>query len=409
MLKLPFKLGKTKKPAKFITVDISSNSVRCAVLEMIDQTISSYPSVRVISVAEAPIDPGAVRSGNIVNMESVNVTTGSLISQLDLECGEKIKDVIFGIKGDLSLGLMTTVKIVRDLADEVSQREFDDIYKKTLEAARDQANDEALQITGTSDVDLEMVTTSVIYARLDDRLVTEVVGQQGKKIELALFTAFTPVYHVRALQKLSKDLGLNIIALASDMYALVKSLKVSKYQENDFVIMSVGSDVTDVAVVFGGGVVATRSLYLGRSHFTLELVSRLGLNYSEAESKLKQYALESLSEEESLNIHSHLTEISSLWLSGVELLFGEFTGVKTFASKIFLTGEGSAIPDLLYVLRKEPWTKSIPFKSPPDVARISKNDLNFISDPGGKLDSLNHISLAVLTVIYLEANDLTNA
>ena len=409
MLKLPFNFGRTKKPAKFIAIDISSNYIRCAALELIDSAISLNPSVRVISVAETLIDFGAVRSGNIVNMESVNIALESLISQIDLECEEKIRDVIFGIKGDLSLGLMTTVKVIRDLEVEISKKEFDDIYRRTLDAAGDQANDEALQITSTSDVDLEMVTTSVIYVRLDDHLVTDIVGKQGRKVELALFTAFTPVYHVRALQKLSKDLGLNILALASDMYALVKSLKVSKYQENDFVIMSVGSDMTDVAVVFGGGVVSTRSLYLGRSHFVLELCSRLGLNYTEAESKLKQYALESLSEEESLNIHDHLTEISGLWLSGIELLFGEFTGVKTFASKIFLTGEGSAIPDLLFVLRKEPWTKSIPFKSPPDVARISKNDLNFISDPGGKFDSINHISLAVLAVIYLEANDLINA
>ena len=95
-----------------------------------------------------------------------------------------------------------------------------------------------------------------------------------------------------------------------------------------------------------------------------------------------------------------------MWLEGLKIVFTEFTGVKTFPSKVYLVGDAAELPDIQEILDKEPWTKSIAFKAPPTYTKLTLRDLQGVTDSTGTLGSLEYVMNAALSKIYLEMHGI---
>lgn len=400
MVKLPFSFKSSRAISRFLTVDVGSDAVKCMIFEVGSE--GGRPIAYITGIGKAKLPDGSTRGGVIVDIEDVSESLDEAIAQAAPDSTGAPREVIFGVSGGLSLGLMTTVRVNRRSEEPISEKELNVIYAKVNEAAYTQAQNLFLEQTGNSDLDFKLVTSSIVCTKVDDRAVLNPIGATGQKLELAVFTAFTPSYHIIALKDLSKNLGLKIIAVGSQMYALVKSLSYSRGTSFDGVVMDVGGEVTDVGVVFGGGIVATKNIELGGTHFTRSLAKGLDLSFEDAEFKKKEYSFGRLQETEALMIKGYLDEVLDVWLHGIEILFQDFTGVKTFAPNIMLVGGGAELPDLYDLISCEPWMRSIPFKSPPEFSKISLEDLKRVKDKTGKAHSLEDVMPAALSTIYLE-------
>lgn len=404
MFKLPFNLNlaKPKESSKFLAVDIGADAVKCLAFYQ-EGAIS-----KIIGAGKQSLDHGAVRGGSVIDFEAVELATKAAISQTTDDLGEDVDDVIFGVSGDVSLGIMTTAKATRGKETLIDQSEMDDLYKKIIDSSYTEANNEILQINGSTDIDLELVTSTPVYIKVDNVKTKDPTKTAGEEIEIAMFTAFSPKYHVKTLQTLAKKLGLNILAIGSEMYALVRALKVSKNQLLDCVLIDIGSDTTDVGIVFGGGIVSTRTLPIGGNHFTELLSQKMGITLREADNIKKSYSFGKLAKSEGIIVQNSLQEGLDLWLNGIELLFAEFTGVKTFSPLIYLTGGGSLLPNIFELISGEPWVRSVPFKSPPEFLKLSMEDLTKVSDSTQKVSSIEYLMTAALATIYAELKGAFN-
>jgi cell division ATPase FtsA len=110
------------------------------------------------------------------------------------------------------------------------------------------------------------------------------------------------------------------------MSVLVKALTNDEPRNFNAIILDIGGRVTDVAIVFGGGIWGTRPLPLGGENFDL-----------------------------------------SFWLSGVETALSDFEGVKSFPNRIILGGGGAQIEGLKEGLLDYPLMRTLPFVSQPVV------------------------------------------
>jgi cell division protein FtsA len=402
-MNLPFLNKTSKAPNKFLTIDISSNSVKCLAFY-----VETNNTAKIIGESIKYLEPNTVRGGTIVDPKETESVVKEAIEQAAESSGERITDVIFGVSGDLALGLMTTAKSVRGRSGPIEESEIEKIHQKIMESASIQARNEVLQITGNSDSEIEPVTASVVYTKVNNRFVKDPLTVEGESTEIAIFTAFTPSYHVKTLQKISKTLRLNILAVGSGTFSLVNSLRITDPELKDYIIMDVGSDVTDVAVVFNNGIVSTRCVHIGAAHFTREISQKMGLSLREAERMKQNYSYGKLAGSESTVVRDSIQDTLETWLNGIELLFAEFSGVKTFAPKILLTGGGIKLPDIYDFVTQEPWTKGIPFKAPPEFEKLTMDRLNTITDATGKVTSVEYVLPASLSVIYLEMNGLLN-
>ena len=390
--------GEQKKSSSFLACDIGSETVKCLAF-----SFSNGASVaEIVGVGRAKLMHGSARAGSIIDLDEVEDAVRNAMLQAVGELDEKVTNVVFGVSGDLSFGMTTTIRVTRPTDSVISQQEVNDIFGKVYDASYDQVQNEIAEVTGMSDLEIERITSSVVYTKINGKYVKDPVGQTGQKLELALFTAYCPTYHIKALQTLAKKLRLNIVAIGSQMYALVKSLKYSKGDALDCVVLDVGGEYTQAGVVFGGGILTMRTLPIGGSHATEAISKNLGITYLDAEDKKAQYSFDKLPEEESLRVQGSLHDVMDVWLSGVEELFGDFTGVKTFAPKIYLVGGGVILPDVLNCVKNEPWTKGIPFKSPPEFSKLSLENLPKVMDATGRADVCDLLLPASLSIIYME-------
>ncbi len=405
MFKLPFRF-KSTDISKFLTIDIGSNAVKCFAFDIDDA--GNIPIAEIVGVGKVNLEPDMVRGGVVIDTDGVSLALQEAIFNATSELAGKYPQAVFGLSGDLSINIMTTVKITRGKREAISQKELDGAYAKIYEAAQEEAFSELMAVTGNSDLNIELVTSSTVYTKLDGRFVPEPLGENCRVMEIALFTAFTPSFNTEIIKELAKQVGIKIAALSPGMYSLTKALKSTKGNSFDAVIMDIGSDITDISVIFGGGIVTSKCLPLGGMHFTNQIGKKTGLSHFGAEEKKKSYSYGILSEDETASLQETFENVLEIWLSGVELLFTEFTGVKTFSPTIFLVGGGATLPDISDVLTTQPWTKSIPFKSPPEFVKLSLDDLANIKDITGKAESLEDVVPASLALVYLEVNGLIN-
>jgi len=402
-MKLPFKLGKKKETSRFLTVDIGSDTVKVMAFDV--EETEKGPVASIIGVGKQDLLEESTRGGVIVNTEDV---TEALIKCVATACNgdNEATRAVMGVGGNLSIGLMTTVRIVRGKDVPITDKELDGIFGKTYEASLERVQNKLLETVGDPDVDVQMITSSVVYTRVDGKYVDDAVGMEGKRLELAVFTAFAPSYHLDILQEISANSGIELVAVAPTLYSLVKSLSYSKGTDFDGVIMDIGGEVTEVGVVFSGGIVDSRSLDIGGDHFTHELSNSMDLSPKDSEHKKLEYSYGRLAESDVLLIQGYMDNLLDIWLHGIELLFQEFVGVKTFAPKIYMVGGGAELPDIYEVTSKEPWTKSIPFKSPPEFSKLSMEDLPLVVDKTGKVHGMEDIGPASLSLVYLEMKGL---
>lgn len=402
MVQLPFLSKPKESENKFLIIDINSSEVKCLTM------FQDKGNVKIIGSGYKHLDPGAARSGFIIDPDYTALALTEAVAQSNQNPEDTINKVIISAPADMCSGLMTTVRSKRVKGKVIDKKELKSIYDKLREAAIVQIQKDYLETTGDSEADLELITEAIIFAKIDGQVVTDLLGKTGGVIETAVFNAFSPKSYIDAIQTTVKKAGLEILTIAPNLYGLTKTILFAEKDLNDFVLIDVSVDTTNVAVVFGGGILSSKYLSMGTKQFAEGIMSQMGLTYREADKLLKSYITGQLTQTEAPLIKDILKEVIDIWLSGMEILFSEYSGVKTFPSKVFLSGKGAEFQDLWTVLTNEPWTKSIPFREPPSYKKVTFLDMAKTSDSTGSVSTAEWLPLASLAVVYLEMKGLPN-
>lgn len=398
MISLPFLQKSIKRPNKFLTLSISSEDVKCAVFY--DDPDNS--KLKIIGTGRRELPKDSVRAGVVIEWDEVGESAYEALKTALENSEDKVNEVIIAAGNATVLGITTTIRYKRKSpATLIDEKELDGLYKRISEAAYIEAQNEYMNTTGNSDENLEIITTSDVYLKVDGHSVKELNGISGQTVEAAVYHAFCPEFHIKALQSLAKKLGLNIIAVGSGMYCTAQWIKKTSPEVSDYILIDVAEDTTNVSVVFGGGIVATKFLSLGYKHFVEQISEKMGVTYDESKKLLGSYLNKSLSGPEMEVVGACVKEGVKIWLAGIEILFGEFTGVKTFASTIFVQGAGAEIPEVVKALDSDSWAKNVPFRDARVVSLLEADRLP-VTDLTGTATSRDWFSNVVVSIIYKE-------
>lgn len=284
-------------------------------------------------------------------------TATEAIEQASAQAGFRPTQAVVGIGGENCWCLTTTVRFNRPEPEkEVAPKEIEKLKEQIFRTALMQATPQMAEFLGDPELTLQLIDSETLLQKSGDGV-----------LESSIFTAHSPTLYLRELTANLKNLNLNLWAVCSLMSILVKTLANDNLSGFNAIIMDVGGKVTDIAVVFGGGIWGTRPLSLGGETFTRALSQTLKLDYKEAEEKKVVYAGHQLRDEEVPNLKDALQPALELWLIGVETALQNFEGVKTFPNRIILTGGGARLDDLKEGLAAYPLMRSLPFASPPLV------------------------------------------
>lgn len=376
-----FSWGRSKQPDHryFIVLDIGTTKT-VALLVYVE---NNEVCVAGRGIAKHLVD--SMRGGMIIDLDAVTKTAREAIDQAVLGMGFVPKELILGVNGQLVEGVTTTIHYDRVHPDHpLEHSELKNIIYKIQHRSEEKLRESLREKFIDQHPDIELIHAAVVEAQLDGYVVENPVGFQGKRLSLTVFNAYLPLVYTSVLQSLAKNLGLNLISLATQPYGLSKLLINSpKDQDIDAVFIDVGGHSTDVVIVKNGSVEGMQNFSLGGLAFTRSIKRHLKLSFEKAESIKREYSEQTLDKKTTDKISEAIEEDILLWRTGVEMALRELPDTKTLPTKIFLTGGGSPLPDLIPALQEKIWYQDLPFSARPTVSVVNADDVGLVVDEPG--------------------------
>lgn len=344
-----------------------------------------------------------MHSGAIADISGVVQNCEDALSQAEEQAGLQAKKVVIGIAGELVKGVTNTIRYRRPQPDRpLNEAEMEFIIEKVQERAQTKAQHQIALETGNEEVEVKLVNSALVSIHIDGYKVSNPIGFQGKDVAVQIYTAFAPMVHIGALERVADELALELVAVAAEPFAVSRSVLGNDASSTFTAILTdVGGGTTDIAVVNDGGVEGTKMFGIGGRSFTNTIANDMNLSYKDAEKLKVNLGHEQIKPSVKKEAEKAIDKTLEVWLAGVELALSEFDSVDHLPNRILLCGGGSSLDQLVDALETEDWYKDLPFTKRPQVQHISPGDVICISDGTGKASDHTYITaMGLLRVGY---------
>ena len=250
-----------------------------------------------------------------------------------------------------------------------------------------EAEDRIRWESGMDRLDVRLVHAAIVEMQIDGYPVSNPIGFTGAQVELQLFNAFAPMVHLGALQSVANALGLELLGVIAEPYAVATCLDPGELGDAGAVFVDIGGGTTDVALVRGGGISGTKMLALGGRAFTKGLVDRLGLSFADAEA-----AKLAAASEDRPGVAEALLEDARIWRAGIELMIDDLAGGELLPGRILLCGGGADLPQVREVLDEEGWWSRLPFARRPSIRALGPDEVIGLRDATGRLGTRQDVT-----------------
>ena len=390
-----------------VALDIGTEFVK-AMIARIDGE-----ELQVVGVGRSRQDIGDMYSGAIADIAGVVQNCEEALAEAEDQAGLQARRVVIGVAGELVKGTTSTIRYRRPQPSRpLDENEMEFIIEKVQERAQEKARSQIGIETGNPDVEIKLVNSALVGIHIDGYKVSNPLGFQGKDVAVQIYTAFAPMLHIGALERVADELSLELIAVAAEPFAVSRSVLGSDASSNFTAILAdVGGGTTDIAVVNDGGVEGTKMFGIGGRSFTRTIANDLDLTYDAAEKLKVNFDHEYLKPSVKEKISKSIGKTLEVWLQGVELALGEFDSVDHLPNKILLCGGGASLQQLVDALSTGNWYKNLPFTRKPTVHHIKPDEVMGIIDKTGNITDHTFITAMGLlrvgydTIISISDND----
>jgi cell division protein FtsA len=335
-----------------------------------------------------------MQSGTVSDIDAVVANCRRALDEAEAAAGLRPSAAVIGIAGELVKGTTSSVTIRRDFPQRpLSDAELELIVQRVQATAMDEAEERIAWESGVERLDVRLVHAAIVEMKIDGYPVSNPIGFTGAQVELAVFNAFAPMVHLGALQTVAARLGLELLGVVAEPYAVATCLDPGELGDAGAVFIDVGGGTTDVALVRHGGIAGTKMLALGGRAFTKGLAERFGLSFGRAEDLKLAVAAESLPEEVSREaLETALADDAGVWRRGVELMISDLAEGELLPARIYLCGGGAELPQIAATLGDDSWWRRLPFSRRPQVLALQPADVSGLRDATGALTSRQDVT-----------------
>lgn len=359
--------------------------------------------IEIVGVGRSHQELSNMHLGAIADIAGVVKNCENALSQAEEQAGIQAKKVVIGIAGELVKGVTNTIRYRRPQPDRpLDEAEMEFIIEKVQDRAANKAQKQIALETGNEDVEVKLVNSALVSIHIDGYKVSNPIGFQGKDVAVQIYTAFAPMVHIGALERVADELALELIAVAAEPFAVSRSVLGTDASSNFTAILAdVGGGTTDIAVVNDGGVEGTKMFGIGGRSFTSTIATELSINYNDAEKLKVNIDNENVKETVKKDVAKAVDKTLDVWIAGVELALSEFDSVDHLPNRILLCGGGASLNQLVSALEDRNWYKSLPFTKRPSVTHIRPSDVVGIVDTTGEASDHTYITaMGLLRVGY---------
>ena len=389
---------KIKPENVILALDIGTEFVKAVIAERTEDD-----NLIVIGVGKEHQNMGNMYAGAIADIPAVVSTCEKALSNAEGMAGVISKTCVVGIAGELIKGNTRTVRYRRkDSNKPISDQEMQLIIQRVQDKAGEQAKQEIALETDNPEVEVRLINSAIVSLSIDGYKVSNPIGFKGSDLMIQFYTAFAPLVHISAIEKVCAELNLDLLAVAVEPFAVCRACLGNELESNfSAIVMDIGGGTTDIAVVDDGGVEGTKMFGIGGRSFTHQIATRTGLDYDTAEAvklqlggvSLDQLTLkhkeETVADAEKKNeiqqilatperakkINQVIADNIEVWLGGVAVALEDFPLVEALPTRILLCGGGAGLASLQETLATSDWYTDLPFSRRPLVHLLDDVDI----------------------------------
>lgn len=382
-----------------VALDVGTENVKALIGKVTND------GIQIVGVGRAHQELTDMQAGAVADIGAVVENCNKALAVAEEQAQISVRTAIVGIAGELVKGTTTTVRCTRkDPNLELDIDEMERIIQLVQERAEAQARKSLEWELGGQHVDVRLVNSALVSISIDGYNVTNPIGFKGRDVLVQLYTAFAPMIHISALERVASELDLDLLAVAAEPFAVARSvLGDNSNTTMSAILMDVGGGTTDIAVINEGGVQGTKMFGIGGRAFTRSIERDLGVEFDVAE-KLKidfsNRHKESLQQHES--IKQSLETTCDVWLSGVELALSDYSDLENLPHQILLCGGGASLANLVDTLKETNWYGQLPFTRKPHISLIKPDQVVGIEDITGRVDDHTFITAMGLLRVGLD-------
>ncbi|MBP9820684.1 ethanolamine ammonia-lyase reactivating factor EutA [Candidatus Saccharibacteria bacterium] len=360
-----------------IGLDIGTEYVKALIARVDDNN-----ELEIIGVGKAHQSQTDMQAGAIADIAAVVANCDQALSQAEHQAGVSGRSAVVGIAGELVKGSTLNVRVTRkDPQKEIDVSEIDQIFSLVQERAHEKAKKQLSLETGGKDIALKLVNSALISIEIDGYMVTNPIGFTGKDVHVQLYTAFAPMVHIGAIERVADQLDLDLLTVAAEPFAVARSV-IGDDPNADIsaILIDVGGGTTDIAVVNEGGVEGTIMFGIGGRSYTKSVERDFSFGYEQAEALKLSLDGGSLSPAKKKQVEQALSKTLMVWMSGVSLALEEFSNLDHLPNRILLCGGGSSLKLIQDELEHADWYKELPFSKKPKIQFIMPSQVSGITD-----------------------------
>ena len=380
-----------------VALDIGTEFVKALIAKREDEEL------HIVGVGRARQEVSDMHSGAIADIAGVVRNCETALAEAEEQAGLQAERVVIGIAGELVKGVTDTIRYRRPQPDRpLDDNEMEFIIDKVQERAQQKAQRQIALETGNDEVEVKLVNSALVGIHIDGYKVSNPIGFQGKDVAVQIYTAFAPMVHIGALERVADELSLELLAVAAEPFAVSRSVLGSDASSNFTAILAdIGGGTTDIAVVNDGGVEGTKMFGIGGRSFTQTIASDLNVSYKDAEKLKIHIDNEQIKPSVKKEVEASVDKTLEVWLAGVELALSEFESVDHLPHRILLCGGGSSLEKLVQALGTSQWRSELPFTKKPVIQHIKPSEVVGVIDDTGKVSDHTFITaMGLLRVGY---------
>ena len=361
---------------------------------------SKRSDIEILGVGRSKQLDGSMYAGAIADIPAVVAACEEAVDQAEKQSGENANLTVVGVAGELIKGNTTTVNYTRKNPNKpITESEMNEIIKKVQEKSGEVARKTVALETGNENVEVRLINSAIVSLTIDGYKIMNPVGFKGSDIVIQFYTAFAPLIHVAAIEKVCAELNLDLLTLAVEPFAVCRACLGDNSESSlSSIVLDIGGGTTDVAVIEDGGVEGTKMFSIGGRSFTRQIAESLGVDFETAEQYKLGFDDGSLDDRLKAKVETAISRNLSVWLTGIEVALEEFDNMGSLPRSILLCGGGASLSLLQEELAMSNWYQNLPFSRRPVIHLMDVNTLPNIIIGDNELDHSFATAIGLLRV-----------
>ncbi len=272
----------------------------------------------------------------------------------------------------------------------INRREEEEIYNIVLKRAKREVCRQYAERFGILPKELQFLNLEVLERKINGYEVPSFLGFSGKCLDLKILVSFGIKSSLKEFEDIFKSLKLGNIKILH----LVQKLQnfIEGQQDKDFVFLNIRRRLTQIFLTNKGKLVYVDEFKPGSNIFSFAVSQQWGLDAQRAEFLIQRYINSELSEEVRERLKEKFYPLAQYWFTNLNKKLIE---KKLLIKNIYLSGEGSLIPEIQEVLEKENEEKDSLFIRP-EIKIVYPKDLTDFEDKTSELNNPKDVSLLLL-------------